>query len=119
MAVSEAERLLDAYPSGTVAVIVVGDDVAGLEKALLSKGWRRGNHAGDWEQDGRTLALRTPDTARGVEFDGVVVVEPGAFPENFAGRIGPLYTSLTRANRELAVVYHAALPNALRRHARK
>jgi DNA helicase IV len=118
MAISEAERLLATYPAGTVAIITVDNDAAGLEKALLSGEWRRSDHLGDWRKDDRLLALRTPETARGVEFDGVVVVEPGVFPRNLA-RVGPLYTSLTRANRELAVVHHQPLPDGLRRHGRR
>lgn len=118
MAISEAERLLAAYPAGTVAVITVDTDAAGLEKALLSAEWRRSEHLGDWRKNERMLALRTPESARGVEFDGVVVVEPGVFPRNLA-RVGPLYTSLTRANRELAVVHHQPLPNQLRHHGRR
>jgi DNA helicase II / ATP-dependent DNA helicase PcrA len=117
-AISEAERLLAAYPAGTVAVITVETDAAGLEKALLSLEWRRAEHLGDWRKNERVLALRTPESARGVEFDGVVVVEPGAFPRNLA-RVGPLYTSLTRANRELAVVHQQPLPDGLRRHSRR
>ena len=117
MAISEAERLLATYPAGTVAVITVDNDAAGLEKALLSGEWRRSDQLGDWRKNDRLLALRTPETARGVEFDGVVVVEPGVFPRNLA-RVGPLYTSLTRANRELAVVHHQPLPDGLRRHGR-
>lgn len=116
LAVREAERLLTTYSGGTVAVIAV--DVQGVEQALLSAGWRRSEQLGDWRADGRLLALRTPEAARGVEFDGVVVVEPGAFPRNLA-RVGPLYTSLTRANRELAVVHHQALPDELRRYGRR
>ena len=118
MAISEAERLLATYPAGTVAIITVDNDAAGLEKALLSGEWRRSDQLGDWRRDDRLLALRTPETARGVEFDGVVVVEPGVFPRNLA-RVGPLYTSLTRANRELAVVHHQPLPDGLRRHGRR
>jgi len=60
------------------------------------------------------IRLITPDHARGVEFDAVVVVEPAAFPRNL-GRFGPLCTSLTRANRELNVVHAQSLPEALRR----
>jgi DNA helicase IV len=116
LAVREAERLLAAYPGGTVAVISVENHA--LEKSLLAAGWRRSEHPGDWQKDGRVLALRSPESARGVEFDGVVVVEPGAFPRNLA-RVGPLYTSLTRANRELAVVHHQTLPDELRRHGRR
>jgi len=60
------------------------------------------------------IRLVTPDHACGVEFDAVVVVEPSAFPRNL-GRFGPLYTSLTRANRELNVVHAQPLPDGLRR----
>jgi DNA helicase IV len=49
-----------------------------------------------------------------LEFDAVVVVEPIDFPKNL-GRHGLLYTSLTRANRSLAVVHAKALPDELRR----
>jgi hypothetical protein len=51
--------------------------------------------------------------ARGLEFDGVVVVEPGDFPENL-GKQGRLYTSLTRANKELTVLHSNPLPKALK-----
>ena len=47
----------------------------------------------------------------------MIVIEPGAFPENL-GRTGQLYTSLTRANRELAVVWNKDLPDPLRRAGR-
>lgn len=120
LVVTEAERLLEEHPTGTVAVIGMPPDISGVEKALLQAGWRRNAaQAGpEWSKDSTKLAVRTPETSRGVEFDAVVVVEPAAFPKNL-GRVGPLYTSLTRANRELAVVYSQALPDALRRHGRR
>lgn len=115
LAVGEAERLLSSHSGGSVAVITV--DPRRMEPALFRAGWRRTGQSGDWRRDALALAVRTPQTARGIEFDGVVVVEPGAFPKNL-GRVGPLYTSLTRANRELAVVHCRALPDALRHHGR-
>lgn len=118
IAVSEAERLQAAYPNGTVAVIAAECDVVGLENVLRSSGWRRGEDPGHWRKEDRMLALRTADAARGVEFDAVVVVEPCALLSDL-GYTGALYTSLTRANRELAVVHHRALPEALRRHIRQ
>ena len=87
-----------------------------MTTSLLKAGWRRADH-GNWREDSRELALRTPETARGIEFDGVVVVEPGEFPKNL-GRVGALYTSLTRANRELCIVHFAPLPDALRHNGR-
>ena len=56
--------------------------------------------------------------ARGLEFDGVVVVEPADFPENL-GKHGRLYTALTRANKELTVVHSRPLPKAIRGRGRR
>lgn len=113
----EAARLCAAYPRGQVAIIVLLEDLAQLETFMLKKGWRKKTHH-FWHKGGQRMKIVTPTTARGVEFDGVVVVEPGDFPRN-VGRVGQLYTSLTRANRELSVVHHKALPDELRRHGRK
>jgi DNA helicase II / ATP-dependent DNA helicase PcrA len=118
VAIAEAERLLAAYPAGTVAIIAVETDADGMEKSLLASNCRRTDDVRDWQKDGRRLALRAPERARGVEFECVVVVEPRSFPGNLA-RVGALYTSLTRANRELAVVHHQDLPGKLRRHGRR
>lgn len=115
LAVAEASRLVMAHPAGTTAII--GVDFAVIFKALQTAGWRKGADAAEWTRDELMLAVRSPETARGVEFDAVVVVEPGHFPRNI-GREGPLYTSLTRANRELSVVYESPLPDGLRHAAR-
>lgn len=113
-ALAQASRLMDTYRKGTVGIIAAVPDL--LREEMLRSGWVRSGDNG-WQKDGRMLRLLTHTNSRGVEFDGVVVVEPAAFPQNL-GRSGPLYTSLTRANRELVVVNHAALPDALRRHNR-
>jgi DNA helicase-2/ATP-dependent DNA helicase PcrA len=59
------------------------------------------------------VQLLTPDQARGLEFDAVIVVEPADFRRNDR-RHGPLYTSLTRPNKELVVVHTKPLPPQLR-----
>ena len=111
--IREADRLLAVYPAGTVAVIGVATEP--ITRALRSKGWASSTHEShQWEKEGQHVVVANPDEARGLEFDGVVVVEPVDFPKNF-GRNGPLYTALTRANRELAVVYSRSLPDGLRR----
>jgi DNA helicase-2/ATP-dependent DNA helicase PcrA len=115
-ALEAAGRLLRNYPNGTVAIITV--DPGRLIQLLGKDGWRRGESLNLWTRDAETLRVHVPESARGLEFDGVVVVEPGDFPENL-GREGQLYTSLTRANRELAVVWHKGLPDALRKAARR
>jgi DNA helicase II / ATP-dependent DNA helicase PcrA len=110
--VAQVDRLLAAYPAGTVAVISANP--AAVRKSLRSKGWATARYDEQlWERNGLEVAVLEPDAARGLEFDAVVVVEPADFPENFK-RQGPLYTALTRPNRELAVVYSKSLPDALR-----
>ncbi|WP_156905974.1 AAA family ATPase [Agrococcus lahaulensis] len=111
-AVEEAETLLTRTGAGTVAVITMEERP--VEARLVAKGWQRSRAEGSvWERDGQTIRVLPPARARGLEFDGVVVVEPSAFPEN-VGRQGVLYTALTRANRFLTVVHHQAMPNSLR-----
>lgn len=115
-AIEAARQLVDTYRDGTVALITV--DPGMIIQILGTRGWRRGETHNVWSRDGQVLRIFVPEAARGLEFDGVVVVEPGAFPENL-GREGQLYTSLTRANRELIVLWHRDLPDALRKAARR
>ena len=108
----EAMRLIDAHPLGTVAVVTVRPDP--IRKALRKSGWTATSlDMRLWQLDGKEVAVLQPDSARGLEFDAVVVVEPADFPSNY-GRQGPLYTALTRANRELAVVHSKPLPRELK-----
>jgi hypothetical protein len=119
------DRLVDAcmehivhlagnHPEGTVALIDV--DARRFAGRLKQAGWNADPaRSGWWERpQGGSLMLVSPVAARGLEFDGVLVVEPGDFPRNL-GRSGPLFTSLTRANRELRVLHSKALPSELRR----
>ncbi len=116
----EAERLTDEFPDGAVAVIAWDNNKLNeLQSLCLKAGWRQAE--GDaWTlhhppSDSRArLRLARPVFARGLEFDGVVVVEPADFQPNL-GRHGSLYTALTRANQELVVVYSRALPKELKR----
>lgn len=109
----EIERLLVKYLSGTVAVISA--DPAPITKALRAQGWTNSRHdLHVWERGEDEVAVLSIDEARGLEFDAVLVIEPSQFPEN-VGRQGPLYTALTRANRELAVLHSKPLPEKLRR----
>jgi DNA helicase IV len=109
-------RLLAAYPQGTLAVITA--DPQGVETMLRLARWTKSNGEATgestWQRAGREVTVAHPDTARGLEFDAVVVVEPAHFPSNF-GRHGPLYTALTRPNRELVVIHTKPLPERLRK----
>ncbi|MCC7128572.1 MAG: AAA family ATPase [Microbacteriaceae bacterium] len=110
--ISGAEDLCKRVGEGTVAIITVDTEL--IRRALLRRGWAV--EPGDvttLNRDDLTVRLLPPERARGLEFDGVVVVEPAEFPEN-VGRLGVLYTALTRANQLLTVVYHRALPKGLK-----
>ena len=109
-----AERLAIRYHKGSVAVIAQ-HSVGEIERALLSDGWRK--DAGDRQSLRKPhrscrVSVVGPVSARGLEFDAVVVVEPADFNTSL-GRHGELYTSLTRANQELVVIHSKAMPRAL------
>lgn len=113
---TELEELLKKYLGGTVAVIAT--DVKPLQKVLLKRSWHQLSHDKRfWVQGKFQASIITPEIARGLEFDAVIVVEPSSFPQNLA-RLGSLYTSLTRANRELMVIHSEPLPDALRQASR-
>ncbi|MGK5441434.1 AAA family ATPase [Micromonospora sp. URMC 105] len=106
-------RLQSSYPQGTLAIITA--DPKAVETMLRLAGWAKSrSDRFTWEHSGREVVVAHPDTARGLEFDAVVVVEPADFPQNL-GRQGPLYTALTRPNRELAVLHTKPLPERLRK----
>lgn len=115
-ALDAAQELATRYSKGTAAVITTSPQE--FVKALRKRSWIQDkNDQHRFSNDSTVLSLLTPELARGLEFDAVVVVEPQSFPQNL-GRHGALYTSLTRANKELVVIHSQGLPDALRKAAR-
>jgi hypothetical protein len=113
-AATDAAVELASRHAGTTAVISV--EPTPISNDFRKRRWVRGHFQHSWTSNGRTVIVLHPDEARGLEFDGAVVVEPADFPEN-VGRQGVLYTSLTRANKELVVIHASILPKALRSRA--
>ncbi len=107
------DAAIDLTNRHTGIVAVISTEPTPLSGEFRRRGWVRGRYQHSWTWDSATVFILHPDQARGLEFDAAVVVEPGVFPEN-VGRQGVLYTSLTRANKELAVVHAQALPRGLR-----
>lgn len=62
----------------------------------------------------RDVVVLDPRQAKGLEFDTVVVVEPGRILAGSARGANDLYVALTRATQQLAVVHTGALPECLR-----
>lgn len=113
--VKEAEVRARRFAPGLVAIISMG--IQPIADRFRRAGWSRGSVQHSWSKDGATVVVLHPEGARGLEFDAVIVVEPDDFPSN-VGREGLLFTSLTRATKELVVVHSRALPKNLRPHRR-
>jgi len=109
--VRESRALSARYPEGLVAVITMVPKV--MSDKFRKSGWKRSAIPDAWTDSERTVLVLHPASARGLEFDGVVVVEPADFPPN-VGRLGLLFTSLTRAVQELVVLHSRPLPKDLR-----
>ncbi len=61
------------------------------------------------------VAVLTVTEARGLEFDGVVLVEPASIMAESPNGANNLYVALTRATQRLGVVHTTPLPAALSR----
>ena len=116
-AAAEAVGLATRHSHGSVAVIAWDQSrVDQIEQSLLRDGWRLDdpeNRALRRRGTSARVSVSRPVKMRGLEFDGVVVVEPADFGRS-VGRHGELYTSLTRANQELVVIHTKAMPRELR-----
>lgn len=111
--VERIESLTNQFPTGISAIIGPdADHIQRIGDALRGNGWRTKPGTRERQRDGMRIALLLPDQARGLEFDGVVVVEPSQFPKHEGGK-RVLYTSLTRANQLLELVYTQSLPKEL------
>ncbi|QFS89950.1 Helicase IV [Mycobacterium sp. THAF192] len=98
--VRQIDRLVDQHSGGTIAVITT---MPGPILKLMKESVERPN-----------VVVLPPNHSRGLEFDGVIVVEPADFPKNDHRRHGLLYTALTRPNKELVIVHSKELPLPLR-----
>lgn len=106
------DELTTRVGTGTVAVVTVAP--GSVQGAMVRRGWKADfGDPSTWRIEDRVVELLVPERSRGLEFDGVVVVEPADFPEN-VGRQGVLYTALTRANRLLVVVHQKPLPRGMK-----
>ncbi len=64
--------------------------------------------------DSRVVVL-TVRQAKGLEFDSVIIVEPGQIVEESPRGLNDLYVALTRATQRLGVLHTGSVPRALRR----
>ena len=94
---------------GTVAVICPPSLLEPVGAALVRAGVDFGSLAGGALDE--TVTLVPLEAAKGLEFDSVVVVEPGRLVVEAAGGLRSLYVAMTRATRRLSIVHADALPS--------
>ncbi|GGK77292.1 DNA helicase [Planomonospora parontospora subsp. parontospora] len=105
------EQELEAVGEGRLAVIVPAARRAEVSTVLA---------AGPSEPAAldRPVAVLTPASAKGLEFDAVIVVEPAQILAGSPRGGQDLYVAVTRATRRLTVVFAGDLPPMLSRLAR-
>jgi DNA helicase IV len=103
---------------GSVAVICADGQVSEVSKALRAAGLAFGvlgsGDPASGEDDGGRLSVVPVTLAKGLEFDYVILVEPGRIATGEAHGLRRLYVALTRAVSRLVVLYAEPLPDALR-----
>lgn len=98
--------------AGSTAVIAADDQIPALRKALAAAAVPHAVLEG--AADGEQITLVPVTLAKGLEFDQVIVVEPGQIAAAEARGLHRLYVALTRAVSRLTVLHAQPLPAALR-----
>lgn len=109
--VNQARDMLDAIADGNVAVVCPDAMADMVSEALNSSGVDHGR-ASNTALDSR-LTVVPVSLVKGLELDGVVVVEPSAIVEAQENGLRALYVALTRATQRLTVVHHLELPPSM------
>lgn len=116
-----AARERAAVEPGRVAVIVIESEVERVAEALRARGLAAVDPRDDESAGlGADLVVLAAESANGLEFDAVVVLEPlriarrGSSTGEMTNRgLRTLYVAMTRPTRRLALVTTEALPNSL------
>ncbi|MHC6593574.1 HelD family protein [Arthrobacter sp. C152] len=104
---------LEALDGGLLAVIADGDLLPEATAALRAAYGRRiGTGAGSYEQD---IVVISPREAKGLEFDGVVVLEPSMMLNHRHGKVGDLYVAMTRPTQRLRLIAAEPVPAGIAR----
>ena len=99
-------------PEGNVAVIVADDLADDISAALDAAGIEHGRASRTGLDDNVTVV--PVSVVKGLELDGVVVVEPARIVDDVApGGLRALYVALTRPTQRLVVVHAEDLPPAM------
>ncbi len=109
---AEVGALVDALPGGSIGVVAPDQLVDDLSVALTAAGINHGTATRSGLESGVTLV--PVSVVKGLELDGVVVVEPAQIVSDVEQGMRALYVALTRSTQRLTVVHAAELPAPLR-----
>jgi DNA helicase IV len=111
-AVAEATRALTVdITDGTIAVVAPDSMVEQVSQALEAAGIDHGRATRTGLEMGVTVV--PVSVVKGLELDGVVVVEPAGIVAEEQQGLRALYVALTRSTRRLTIVHAAELPEAM------
>lgn len=109
--VRHTRQILESIGDGNVAVVCPDSMSDAVSDALSLAGIDHGR-ANNTALDSR-LTVVPVSLVKGLELDGVVVVEPSAIVEAQENGLRALYVALTRATQRLTVVHYRALPQSM------
>jgi len=109
--VSAVRAMRDDLGPAAIGVIAVDQMVDAVSVALTAAGVDHGRATTGGL--GADVTLVGADVAKGLELDGVVVVEPAEIVASHEQGLRALYVCLTRSTRRLTVVHAAPLPSAM------
>ena len=99
---------LSALEGGLLAIIAEEHHLDAVRRAVgAAYGKRLGTGAGGLEQD---IVVTSPREAKGLEFDGVVILEPEELLTAAAGKVGDLYVAMTRPTQRLRLIAARPVP---------
>ncbi len=111
-AATAVKGLADALGDGSIAVVVPDELVEQIAAGLTDAGIEHGRATrGGLVNDVTVVPV---SVVKGLELDGVVVVEPSQIVTSEAQGLRALYVALTRATKRLVIVHAAPLPDAMR-----
>ncbi len=108
---NETARLVREIPDGNIAVVAADPMVEAMSNALAAAGISHGRATRTALEAGVTVV--PVSVVKGLELDGVVVVEPATIVAEEQQGLRALYVALTRSTRRLSIVHAQPLPDAM------
>ena len=107
----ETARLVSEIVDGNIAVVAPDPMVEMISAALTAASIKHGRATRTALETGVTVV--PVSVVKGLELDGVVVVEPAAIVSDEMQGLRALYVALTRSTRRLSIVHAQPLPAAM------